>query len=179
MAKTHLMLPAAVLCAALLVTRTSSAEAPRAAGLPRGASKPNATCTASAFHPIRVHVTALDPIGRGAVVRLRLSASSAVGLDQVQARLISAGGAENRGPITISLGALAPGRTSQGTFTVAIPRSGGRRYVEFEVAGQGPQGHLSRGACYNLLPDGPAEAGRIVVTPQGARLMEVAARRID
>ena len=178
MAKTHLVLPAAVLCAALLVTRTSLAEAPRAAGLPRGA-KPSATCTASAFHPIRVHVTALDPIGRGAVVRLRLSASSAVGLDQVQARLISAGGAENRGPITISLGALTPGRTSQGTFTVAIPRSGGRRYVEFEVAGQGPQGHLSRGACYNLLPDGPAEVGRTVVTPQGARLMEVAARRID
>jgi hypothetical protein len=62
-------------------------------------------------------------------------------------------------------------------FTVAIPSSGGRQYVQFQVTGLGPQGRLTRGACYNALPDGPAQVGRPVVTPQGARVIEFAARR--
>ena len=163
---------------ALLLSAGSAAvaDAPRHAV---ARATPVSVCTASTFHPLSVHVSALDPIARGAVVRLRLTASSAVGLDQVEARLLSTGGATNRGATRIPLGALAPGRAAEGVFTVAIPASGGRRFVQFQVAGQGPQGPLTRGACYNLLPDGPAQPGRVVVTPDGARVLETAARRID
>ena len=138
-----------------------------------------ALCTASVFHPLSVRVTALDPVARGAVVRLRVIASSAIPLDRVEIRLVSTGGALLRGAPSVALESLAPGRSGQGVFAVGIPSSGGRQYLQFQVTGQGSQGRVTRGACYNLLPDGPAETGRFVVTPQGQRVMEFAARRID
>ena len=145
-----------------------------------GAEPPSSPrCTANAVHPISARVTALDPIARGAVVRLRVAATSAIAIDRAEVRMTSTGGAENRGPVNVALGELLPGRLAQGVFTVAIPASGGRQYVQFQVTGQGPHGRLTRGACYNLLPDGPVESGRLVVTPQGARVVEFAAKRID
>src|SRR5213594_2276563 len=138
-----------------------------AAGTGNAGPSTFARCTASVFHPVSVRVTALDPVARGAVVRLQVRASSAVPLDQAEIRLISTGGAPIRGASSVALGTLAPGRSAQGVFAIAIPSSGGRRYVQFQVTGQGPQGRLTRGACYNLLPDGPAETGHLVVTPQG------------
>jgi len=156
------------------------AAAPVSAAEPGNATpREPARCTASVFHPVSVHVTALDPIVRGAVVRLRVTASSAVPLDNAEVRLTSLGGALNRGPARVALGALAARRAAQGVFAVTIPASGGRTYLQFQVTGEGPRGRLTRGGCYNLLPDGPAEVGRAVVTPQGARVMEFAARRID
>ena len=157
----------AVLAMGTWVSRTDAADPPRA------------LCTASVLHPISTRVTALDPIARGAVVRLRVAASSLVGIDRAEIRMTSTGGAVNRGPTDVALGTLAPGRSAQGVFAVEIPSTGGRQYVQFLVSGQGPSGRLTRGACYNLLPDGPAELGRFVVTPQGARVMEFAARRTD
>ena len=150
-----------------------------AAGTGNAGPSAFARCTAGMFHPVSVRVTALDPVARGAVVRLRVSASSTVALDGAEIRLISSGGASNRGASSVALGTLAPGRPAQGIFTIVLPPSAGRRYVQFQVIGEGPQGRLTRGACYNLLPDGPAENGRLVVTPQGQRVMEFAARRID
>ena len=143
------------------------------------ARPPLAPCTARVVHPISARVTALDPIARGAVVRLRVTAASAVALDRAEIRMTSTGGAENRGSTSVALGALAPGRAAQGVFTVAIPSSGARQYLQFQVTGQGPRGRLTLGACYNILPDGPAERGRLGVTPRGARVREFAARRID
>jgi len=166
---------AALLCASV----ATGAEAPKSTGGSRSAAPNAVRCTASTIHPISVQVRALDPIARSAVVRLSVSASSAVALDQVEVRMVSSGGATNLGPSSIPFGGLAPGRSGTGVFTVAVPASGGRQYVQFLVVGKGPQGNLSRGACYNLLPDGPAQAGRLVVTPQGARVLETAARRID
>lgn len=158
---------------------TGSAMAGDTHRTPAAGTATTPTCTASAFHPLNIHVTALDAITRGAVVRLRLSASASVGMDQVEARLVSTGGALSRGASRLALGALTPGRVAEGVFTVAIPALGGRQYLQFQVVGQGPQGTLTRGACYNLLPDGPAQYGRLVLTPEGARVLEVAARRID
>lgn len=138
-----------------------------------------ALCSANVMRPIRVRVTALDPIQRGAELRLQVTAIAARDLGHVQIRMLSDGGATRRGPALMSLGNLAPGRQASGVFTVAVPRSGTRFYVQFQVNGEGARGQLTRGACFNILPDGPLETGRIVDTPAGARVLEVAARRID
>ena len=131
------------------------------------------------MHPLRVRVTALDPIQRGAELRLQVTAIAAREMGRVQVRMVSDGGATRRGPALVSLGNLARGRQASGVFTVAVPQSGSRFYVQFQVQGEGARGQLTRGACFNILPDGPLEIGRIVETPTGARVLEVAARRID
>lgn len=136
-------------------------------------------CTANVVHPLGVRVVALDPIVRGADLRLQVTTTSRIPVDRATVRVVSAGGALLQSPTSVLLGDLAPGRASAGTFTVRMPAGGNRFYVQFEVTGQGPNGPLTRGACYNLLPDGPLETGRLVTTPQGARVLEVAARRIQ
>ena len=136
-------------------------------------------CSANVMHPIRVRVTALDPIRRGAELRLQVTASAAREVGHAQVRMLSDGGATRRSPALVSLGTLASGRPASGVFTVAVPQSGKRFYVQFQVQGEGARGQLTRGACFNILPDGPLESGRIVDTHAGARVLEVAARRID
>lgn len=138
-----------------------------------------ARCTANVVHPLSVHVTALDAVAHGAPLRLRVTATSHVGIDNAVARLVSAGGATAQSAAVVSLGTLLPGRAATSVFTLALPATGNRTYVQFQVTGQGPNGPLTRGACYNALPDGPLETGRVVTTPQGGRVYEVAARRID
>jgi hypothetical protein len=141
--------------------------------------KSPALCTANVMHPIQVHVTALDPIQRGANVRLQVTASSARGLGRAEIVMLSDGGARRLGASRVSLGTLAPRRPASGIFTINVPRSGSRFYVQFQVTGDGPQGMLTRGACFNILPDGPLETGRVATTHEGRRVIEVTARRID
>jgi len=179
MPRSHSSLSAAILVGLLCASLAAAAAAPKSKGAVRSGASAAVRCTGSTEHPIRVTVSTLDAVARGAVVRLIVGVSSAVPLDQVEAHLISSGGASNLGPSIVALGELAPRATSRGVFTLAIPSAGGRQYVQFQIVGKGPQGNLSRGACYNLLPDGPAQVGRLVVTPQGARVLEVGARRID
>src|SRR5207248_1582557 len=112
-------------------------------------------------------------------VRFEVAASSRVGVERAVTRLVSTGGAALQGPSAIELGSLAPGRIATSVFALSVPASGNRFYVQFQVSGLGPQGTLTRGACYNMLPDGPLQAARLVVTPSGQRVTEVAARRID
>jgi len=133
----------------------------------------------SVQHPIDVRIRALDPIRRGADLRLRVTASSRVGLGRTQVRMISAGGSVLRGAPAVALGRLAPGRPASTIFTVNVPQNGNRFYIQFQVSGEGPQGKMTRGACYNILPEGPLEALRVVDTPDGRHMVEVAARRID
>jgi len=157
-----------VLAAASLVTPSST----------RAGDHPT-RCSASVMHPIQVRVTALDPVRRGADLRLQVAASSRLGLGRTQVRLVSEGGAIRRGARAATLGTLGPGRWASTIFTVNVPHSGNRFYVQFQVTGDGPQGPMTRGACFNILPDGPLESGRVVDTPDGRRVVEVAARRID
>ena len=131
------------------------------------------------MYPIQLRVTALDPIAHGAVVRFAVTATSTIGIESATARLVTAtGGATNNGPTSIALGALRPGVEARSVFSITLPPAGTRQYLEFWVSGQGTRGTMARGACYNVLPDGPLEARRLVTTPQGARLTEVAAGRI-
>jgi hypothetical protein len=143
------------------------------------AGAPPALCSANVMHPLGVRVTALDPIQRGAALRLQVSVTAAREVGHVRIRMLSDGGATRRSPALVSLGTLASGRPASGVFTVAVPPSGKRFYVQFQVQGEGERGQLTRGACFNILPDGPLESGRIVDTHAGARVLEVAARRID
>jgi hypothetical protein len=149
-----------------------------AAGPSSGADAP-VVCSANVMHPIRVRVTALDPIRRGAELRLQVTAIAARELGNVQVRMLSDGGAPRRSPALASLGNLPRGRQASAVFRVAVPQSGSRFYVQFQVEGEAAHGRLTRGACFNILPDGPLETARIVDTPEGARVREVAARRID
>src|SRR5262245_36138940 len=59
--------------------------------------RPPLLCTASVLHPIQVSVVALDPVRRGADLRLRVSASSSLELGRAQVRMLSDGGAPRRG----------------------------------------------------------------------------------
>ena len=151
----------------------------RTAGTSTSVGAPPLLCSSNVMHPIGVRVTALDPIRRGVELRLQVTAIAAHDLGQVQIRMLSDGGATRRSPALVLLGNLAAGRQVSGVFTVAVPQRGARFYVQFQVQGEGMHGKLTRGACFNILPDGPLETGRIVDTPAGARILEVAARRID
>lgn len=129
-------------------------------------------------HPIAVHVTALDPVRRGATVRVRIAATSQVDLQRAEARLVSTGGAALMGASRARIGRMRPGRPAATEFAVRVPERGHRFLLQFRVTGEGVAGLTSRGATFNLLPDGPADPGR-EVTIDGERVMEYRARRID
>jgi len=167
-----------ILPATLSLTLTALAAAGLAAhALASGGPSP--ACTASVLHPIQVRVIALDPVRHGAELRLQVTATSRVGLGRTQVRMTSDGGATRRGASAAALGTVVPGRAASTVFTVKVPESGNRFYVQFQVTGDGPRGPLTRGACYNILPDGPLEVGRVVDTADGRHVLEVPARRID
>jgi hypothetical protein len=136
-------------------------------------------CDASVQHPIQVKVEALDPIRRGAAVRLRLTANSRVLLGESEARVVSTGGASLMSKPSASLGRMGPDRGASTEFAVAVPQQGKRFLVEFRIEGEGPAGRISRGASFNLLPDGPTAPARIVAGEGGLTIAEYPARRIS
>ena len=130
-------------------------------------------------HPLTVRVSALDPIQRGATERVLVEASSRIDLEQAEIRLVSAGGAALQGASRAGIGRLRPGRPVAREFAIRVPAQGRRFLLQFRVTGEGAQGIASRGATFNLLPDGPADPGRIVDGANGERVIEHRARRID
>ena len=135
--------------------------------------------TSDLSHPVDVHVTALDPIRRGATVRFAVRSTSRIGLGRAEARLVHAGGANVAGPTRIDLGRLEPHREKQATFRVVLPNSGARTLLQFKVVGEGPNGTLARGAVYNVLPDGPSEKLLPATAANGEKVLDAPARRID
>lgn len=136
-------------------------------------------CTSDIQHPVSVRVEALDPIRRGASVRFVVHASSRVGLGRAEARLLSAGRANPASATRVPLGRLDARRSKDATFRVILPASGERTLIQVQVRGEGPNGLLTRGAAYNVLPDGPTEVLSAVTTSSGERLLSAPARRID
>ncbi len=150
------------------------------AGPERAATRPQVTCRAAVQHPIDVRIEALDPISRGTPLRLRMTATSAVEIERAEVRLTSPGGVSVLSSTRATLGRLAPTRTRTADFTATLPQNGSRFLLQFSVAGEGPSGPISRGATFNLLPDGPDDPGRVVTSSRsGALVHEFAARRID
>ncbi len=141
-------------------------------------SSPNVTCTGAIQHPVSVQVEALDPVRRGATVRFVVHATSRVGLGRAEARLLDRGAANLAGPARVALGRLEAHRTKDATFRVVVPNSVARTLLQFEVSGEGPNGLLTRGASFNILPDGPTEVLAPVTTSTGERLLSAPARRI-
>ncbi len=147
----------------------------------RTATFPNrslVTCDVSVQHPIQVRIQALDPIRRGATVRLRLTTTSRVGLASAEARIASPGGAAVLGRSRASLGRMGARSEATADFTFAVPAGADRSLIQFRVEGEGPTGRIGRGATFNLLPDGPGNPARIVAGASGQLVAEYPARRI-
>jgi hypothetical protein len=125
-----------------------------------------------------VRVTALDPVQRGATVRVRVDASSRIDLEKAEVRLVSAGGAASAGAARARLGACVPADRPP---AIRGPAAGPGTPLPAPVPRhrRGQQGIASRGATLNLLPDGPADPGRVVDVANGERVIEHRARRID
>ncbi len=128
-------------------------------------------------HPIDVHVTASGPVAHGATVRLHVAVTPVRALERAEVRLVSSGGAALSGRREASLGAVRRDEARAADFEVVIPATGRQFLVQFQVSGQSEGATLTRGATYNLLPDGPAEVGRRVQGPDGS-VLEFGARRI-
>jgi hypothetical protein len=136
-------------------------------------------CDGAIQHPIRVKATALDPLRRGEIVRVRVITTSRHGLDGGEVRLVSTGGAELASTARVSFGRLSAGREAITEFAVRLPAQGQRFLLQFRVTGEGTNGLEARGATLNLLPDGLADPGRAVTSDTGERIVEYRARRID
>ena len=134
-------------------------------------------CAGAVQHPIEVRVRPLDPIRRGASVRLEVRATARAAIANAEVRLVSPGGVVVDGARRLPLGRLTSRHEATGTFRVTVPDEGRRFLVQFVVSGEGAAGLLSRGAVYNLLPDGPLDPGRQVTATGGARIHEFAATR--
>jgi hypothetical protein len=79
----------------------------------------------------------------------------------------------------VSLGRMRPDRTREAEFVVGVPARGERFLVEFKVRGEGLNGPVTRGATYNILPDGAQQPERVVTNAAGEKVAEYAARRIE
>lgn len=143
----------------------------------RETARTGTECVGSVQHPIEVRVRPLDPVRRGARLRLEVRASAHAAIANAEAHLVSPGGVVVDGARRLPLGRLTPRREAAGTFRVTVPDEGRRFLVQFVVSGEGPAGPLARGAVYNLLPDGPFDPGRQVTATSGARIHEFAATR--
>ncbi len=135
-------------------------------------------CEAAVQHPIQVRIEPLDPVRRGATVRLRVTSSSRVGLATAEARVVSTGGATPVGRMRAPLGRMRPGVEVGTEFAVSLPAQGDRHLIQLRVEGEGPAGRIGRGATFNLLPDGPTSPDRIVAGTAGTLVAEHRARRL-
>ena len=145
------------------------------------AEAPAVTCAGAIQHPIEARVVALDPIRRGATVRFQVIAVARGDARAVAGRILRDRGVEVVGPERAALVRRpAVGREERtAEFRVVVPRSGHRALVQFVIEGEGPNGPLTRGVAYNLLPDGPAETLRAATTGDGEAVLQAEARRID
>jgi hypothetical protein len=167
---------AALLAGSTLLPATAVPE-PRTAA--RQAAPSRVVCDAAIQHPLRVKITALDPAQRGGIVRVRVTTGSRHPLERGEVRLVSAGAATVMGSARVPFGRLNPGDEATSDFSVRLPAEGRRFLLQFRVTGDGQNGLESRGATLNLLPDGPADPGRVVTSDTGRQIAEYRARRID
>lgn len=162
---------------ALAILIAAALVGPASAAPPRAPRSRLAQAVRDVRHPIEVRVSALGPVVRGQTLRLRLAITPTRAFEAAQAQLVSTGGATLAGAGTVNLGALRRDETRTADFDVLVPTSGHRFLVQFKVEGRAENGPVTRGATWNILPDGPADPGRRIVTPEGA-VLEFGARRI-
>ena len=164
--------------AALLLC--GAANAVSASPTQTAVGRPVPTCdgTAAVHHPLQVRVQALDPVRRGATVRLRVTATAARPLGAGAVTLVHAGGARVRGTARETFRSLPAGTPRSADFAVEVPATGHRFLVQFQVRAEGGAGALTRGAAFNLMPDGPVEHLHAATAGNGAPLLETSATRV-
>lgn len=135
-------------------------------------------CEGAIQHPLSVRAEALDPVRRGATVRVRVTTTARHETKRAEVRLTSTGGTVAASATRVALGTLGAGRTATADFAVYVPSEGLRFLLQFRVTGEGASGLEARGGTLNLLPDGPADPGRLVIS-SGQSVVEYRARRID
>ena len=165
--------------AALLLLAAAGPAVAGDSGTSARAVRADVRCEGAIQHPLDVKVTALDPLTRGGNVRVRVTTTAARDFARGEVQLTRLGGAISVSPTRARFGRLAAGRTTVNEFAVRIPEQGHRFLLQFRVTGEGQGGLASRGATLNLLPDGPADPGRVVSNGAGGQVTEYAARRID
>lgn len=136
-------------------------------------------CDGPIQHPLGVRVIALDPVRRGEPVRLRVETTSRSALTAADVSVTNDGGARVMGARRAPLGPLAAGRVRRADFQMMVPSSGKQFLVQFAVRGEGFQGPVTRGAVYNLLPDGPQRPQRVVTSTGGEQVAEFAAKEVS
>lgn len=144
----------------------------------RRAHPAGVTCSGAIQHPLQVQVTALDDVRRGQVVRLRLTLTAVTAIERGEVRVVGAAAAAVRGARRAAVRAVPAGRSSEHEFAVQVPANGERTLVQFVVEAEGSRGTVTRGATYQLLPDGPVERPRVTRTATGEPVSEVPARRL-
>jgi hypothetical protein len=152
-----------------------------AAGKPR--TSPDLSRSAAPFcdlrHPVEVRIEALEAPRRGRPLDARVLVSPEIDLSNLRIELLSAGGALPAGATRALLGSVGQGGSARADFSLRLPAAGHRFLLVFAIHADGPQGPISRLATFNVLPDGPADPGRAIVTPGGDTIREYSARRID
>src|SRR5438552_1004186 len=143
-----------------------------------GARSTGSICTGAIRHPLTVHIEGLDPVRRGAPVRLRVTTTTLRRIDRGDVRLVSSGGAAVIGSSRADLRAVPAGGHAASDFTVAVPEQGHRFLIQFRIQGEGTGGRSAVGAAYNLLPDGRSERLRQASTATGDKVLEATAKRI-
>jgi hypothetical protein len=164
---------------AALFHATLDAPLAHASARPKTERSAGVRCDGAIQHPLQVKAAALDPLVRGALVRVRVTTTSRLALEGGEVRLVSDGGAAIEGASRATFGPVSPGGSATRTFTVRLPAEGRRFLLQFEVRSDaGAAGLSRRGATLNLLPDGPADPGRVVTTNAGRTIVEHRARRL-
>ncbi len=156
---------AAPLCAAVLLVVAGGAWAATA-------------CRSAIEHPIDARVIPLDPVRRGSVVRFEVVADSRVDLKKTWARVLPEGGVRVVGSAHAEMAARAGrARERSAIFRVIVPPAAHRQLVQFRIEGEGPNGLLTRGVAFNLMPDGPSETLRVARAGNGDAVLETTVER--
>src|SRR5690349_12964720 len=146
-----------VFVAGTMALSLSAFRSPPAAG-------PEAAPTCNLKHPIDAKLIPLDPIARGNTVRVALDVATDIPVSNVEARVLSTGGARLVGKRRAELGTLDAGDARRTEFAVELPSTGKRFLLQVLLTAEAATGPMNRLAVLNILPDGPADPGQVVTT---------------
>ncbi len=168
--------------ALLLVLILAPAPLPRTAAPPRPAAwagttvpAPVPACREDVSPPLEARAVVLDPLAPGARVRVRLEVTAHRLIDGV--RIEVPGGAVRARVPEPALGLLRRGETRSQILILILPHDRLRRTVDLRVSGDVDGLPVTRGATVNL--DFDPEPSRLVTAPDGRRIREVPATRIE
>ncbi len=121
-------------------------------------------------HPVDVTIRPAGALKAGEPLTLDVSVAGSLELADVTVELVNGGGASPIGATRAAIGSATAESPARGRFVLLVPAEGSRFLATFEVTAESDLGRITRTAVYNILPNGPADAGTAVVTPEGEAL---------